>query len=52
MKLLPRDNSDNGEKGSLGFPALGAAASVIMKNIARKGNFDRAGLAVTSKLAA
>ena len=52
LELVLGDNTNDGEEGALGLPALGAAAGVVVGNIARKDNLNRVALAVASTLAA
>lgn len=50
LKLVPRDNSYNREQRSGRFPALRAAAGVVVEHIATESDLDGARFAVTLEL--
>lgn len=47
---VPGHHSDHGEKGALGLPALGAAAGVVVCDIAAQSDLDLVGGAVAVEL--
>lgn len=52
FEVVDWDDSDNGEEGSLGLPALGAAAGVVVGDVAGDLDFDLVGCAVALQRAA
>lgn len=52
FEVVDWDDSDNGEEGSLGLPALGAAAGVVVGDVAGDLDFDLVGCTVALQRAA
>lgn len=51
LELVAGDDSDDGEESTLGLPALGASAGVVVSDLAAEGDLDRVGGALAAKLA-
>jgi hypothetical protein len=51
LDLIAGNDSDDGEESTLGLPALGASASVVVSDLAAEGNLDRVGGALAAELA-
>src|SRR5260370_41786926 len=45
LHIVARNDSNHGEGGAFGFPAFGAAAGVVMRDVAGDGDLDRPVLA-------
>lgn len=48
-ELVLGDDGDDGEEGALGLPALGAAAGVVVEDVAGEGHLDGLALAVAAE---
>lgn len=51
LELVAGDDSDDGEESTLGLPALGTSAGVVVSDLAAEGDLDRVGGALAAKLA-
>lgn len=51
LDLVTGNDSDDGEESTLGLPALGASAGVVVSDLAAKGDLDRVGGALAAELA-
>lgn len=51
LELVAGDDSDDGEESTLGLPALGASAGVVVSDLTAEGDLDRVGGALAAKLA-
>lgn len=51
LELVAGDDSDDGEESTLGLPALGASAGVVVSDLTAEGYLDRVGGALAAKLA-
>ena len=51
LELVAGDDSDDGEESTLGLPALGASAGVVVEDVTAEGNLDGVGRALAVKLA-
>lgn len=51
LELVAGDDSDDGEESTLGLPALGASAGVVVSDLAAEGDLDRVGGALAAELA-
>lgn len=51
LELVAGDDSDDGEESTLGLPALGASAGVVVSDLTAEGYLDRVGGALAAKFA-